>query len=252
MKNPLVSVIIPYYKKIQFFKNTYNSVISQNYKNLEIIIIYDDINKSELLNLKKIIKNKNIKFIINKNNIGAGNSRNKGIKVSKGKYIAFIDSDDIWHRNKIAKQVKIMESNKYMFTHCSYKIINSNNKVVGIRKAKKLLNFNQLLKSCDIGLSTVVINKKILKNLKFPSLKTKEDYVLWLTLSKKVPIIGLDQQLVFWRKTKNSLSSSVIQKMIDGYSVYRKYMKFSILKSISYLAILSLNYIFKYFNKKHI
>ena len=85
MKNPLVSVIIPYYKKIQFFKNTYNSVISQNYKNLEIIIIYDDINKSELLNLKKIIKNKNIKFIINKNNIGAGNSRNKKVKSKKEK-----------------------------------------------------------------------------------------------------------------------------------------------------------------------
>ena len=248
----LVSIIIPYYKKKNYIEQTLKSILNQKYKNFEILIVYDDSDKSDLLFLKTLKKNDNrIKLVINNKNIGAGMSRNKAIKLSKGKYLAFIDSDDLWHPNKLKIQLSFMIKNKILITHTSYNIIDKNNSKIGFREARRI-EYKDLIKSCDIGLSTVVINKKILKNLKFPSLKTKEDYVLWLTLSKKVPIIGLDQQLVFWRKTKNSLSSSVIQKMIDGYSVYRKYMKFSILKSISYLAILSLNYIFKYFNKKPI
>ena len=100
MKNyPLVSVIIPYHKKKFYFEKTINSILNQKYKNFEIILIYDDNNLEELDFLKKIKKNfKNIKLIINKKNIGAGLSRNKGILLSRGTYIAFCDADDIWKK----------------------------------------------------------------------------------------------------------------------------------------------------------
>ena len=243
----LVSVIIPYYKKKEYITSSINSVLKQSYKNLELIIIYDDSNHEDLIALNKLKKkDKRIKIFINKKNIGAGLSRNKGIKLSKGKFIAFLDSDDLWSSNKLKKQIFFMKKNKIKISHTSYYIINYNNKIIGQRKAKDLSHM-QLLRSCDIGLSTIILDKRLIKNnIKFASIKTKEDYVLWLqiTLNEK-KIYALFNNLTKWRKLDNSLSSSTFQKIKDGYLVYRKYMKFSQVKSIFYLGLLSINFILK-------
>ena len=117
----LVSVIMPYFKKIFYIKSAIKSVINQSYKNLELIIIYDDKEHEDLIKIKKIIKkNRKIKLIINKKNLGAGISRNIGIKKSSGKYIAFIDADDIWSKKKLEKQINFIVKNKYKFIFCGY------------------------------------------------------------------------------------------------------------------------------------
>ena len=243
----LVSVIIPYYRKKKYFERTLNSILSQSYKKIEIIIIYDDANLQELTFLKKIIKkNKRISIIVNKKNLGAGLSRNIGINASKGKFIAFIDADDIWKKDKIYQQLKFMKKNSYKISHSSYEIINQNNKKLSRRTAKNL-DFINLSKSCDIGLSTVILEKKLIKNkIKFPNLKTKEDFIFWIRLLKnKVKFKSLNKNLTCWRETKNSLSSSTYQKLMDGFRVYNTYLKFSIMKSCSYLFLISLNYFLK-------
>ena len=103
------------------------------------------------------------------------------------------------------------------------------------------------MKSCDIGLSSVIAEKSLFnEEVLFVNLNTKEDFVLWLSILKKnIWIFGLDQDLLYWRKTKNSLSSSIIQKLIDGYRVYRVYMKLGIISSVYYLFLLSINYLKK-------
>jgi teichuronic acid biosynthesis glycosyltransferase TuaG len=239
----LVTIIIPYYKKIKYIKNTLNSIFKQTYHNYEIIIVYDDSNLNDLIKIKKITKNKrNIKIIINKNNLGAGMSRNIGIKNSKGKFIAFLDSDDVWHKNKLKKQINFMKKNKTDFSFSDYLIIDKNEKVLKKIKAPKKITFNNLSYACDIGLSSVMIKSKLLKINKFSKLKTKEDYLLWLTLSKKnVKMLGINKTLISWRKTENSLSSSTIQKVKDAFIVYNKYMEFNPLKSIYLVFILSFN-----------
>ena len=100
-----------------------------------------------------------------------------------------------------------------------------------------------------MGLSTVILKRNLLNHFKFAKLSTKEDYVLWLKLSKKgYKFYGLNQNLASWRLTANSLSSSSIQKLIDGFRVYNQYMKYNFFKSIYYLFCLSLNFFKKKFN----
>ena len=244
----LVSVIIPFYKKKFFIKETIFSVLKQTYKNLEIIIIYDDQNCDDLKFIKEIgTLDPRISIIINLKNLGAGNSRNVGITASKGSYIAFIDSDDIWKKDKIMNQINFMKNNNILACHTSYEIINLKNEIIGKRIARNFYNLNDLLKSCDIGLSTVMLSRKIFINkFKFPNLRTKEDFVFWLSLLREnVSIIGLDVKLTSWRKLNNSLSAPVLQKLVDGYNVYHKYMKFNFFKSIYYLLCLSFNYLRK-------
>jgi len=244
----LISIIIPYYKKKDYIKKSIKSILKQSYQNFEIILIYDDSCIADLDYIKNITKLDNrILLLINKKNEGAGQSRNNAIKKARGKFIAFLDADDVWEKHKLKIQLRFMKINKYKISHTSYKILNTQNKITGNRVAKNYVYVKDLLISCDIGLSTVMLEKKILsKFCKFGTTKTKEDFTLWLNILKKKIIIGsIDQNLTLWRKTKDSLSSSIIQKIMDGFFVYNKHMKFNYFKSLYYLALLSVNYIKK-------
>jgi teichuronic acid biosynthesis glycosyltransferase TuaG len=242
-KIPLVSIIIAYYKKKYFFENTVNSILNQTYRNFEVIVIYDDTDKSELSFVKKIIsKFPRSKVIINKKNIGAGLSRNKGIHSAKGQYVAFCDADDLWDKKKLEVQISFMMKKKINFCHTSYKIINYSGKILGYFKVVKQLNYHDLLKSCDIATSSVVINKNLLrKGIFFSNFTTKEDYSLWLKIAKKEnELYGINNDLLFWRSLNNSLSDSFFQKLYDAYKVYRFSEKYNTITSIYFVIRLSL------------
>jgi teichuronic acid biosynthesis glycosyltransferase TuaG len=242
------SIILPYYKKRIFIEDCIKSILKQTFKKFEILIIYDDEDKKDLSFIKQLIRlDKRIKLIINKKNLGAGESRNIGIKSSKGEYICFLDADDFWKKNKLDKQISFMKKNNYFISHTSYEIVDENKKIIGFRKARMFSNYKELLPSCDIGLSTVIIKKKIFQNgFKFANLKTKEDFVLWLEVLKNgFKIYSLDKNLTTWTKSKNSLSSSVLQKFKDSFTLYNRYMKFNYLKSLFYTFKLSVNFLLK-------
>ena len=237
----LASVIMPYYRKKNYFREAYYSALNQNIKNIEIIIIYDDRDHSELNFIKDIIKNKkNTKLIVNKKQLGVGASRNVGISIAKGKYICFLDCDDFWKRNKLSYQIKFMEKNFLDFTHTSYSVINENGKLLYSLKAKKEIMYKNLILSCDVALSTVVMKKDIFKNYKFTKITTKEDYLLWLQLSKNnIKIIGIDKIFTYWRKVSNSLSSDIWRKIKDAFKIYYIYEKKSFVASIINVFFLS-------------
>ena len=244
MSQNIVSVVVPYYKNKKFIKKAIDSIMNQSYKNFEILLIYDDPSKSDLSYIKNNFTNKKIKLIINKENQGAAKSRNIAMKKSKGKFIAFLDSDDFWKKDKLKKQLEFMRTHSLDFSYTAYNILN---KKKFLRKEVPIqIEYKDLLKRCDIGLSTVVIKKKILKKFKFAKLKTKEDYVLWLQLAKNGnTFYGLNQNLSLWRLSKNSLSSSIIRKLIDGYKVYRLYLNQGAVKSFLSVMNLSINYLKK-------
>ena len=244
----LVSVVIPYFKKREYIKGCIQSVLRQNYKNFEILIVYDGKDFSDLAYIKDIVKKDNRIFLIKNNKLlGAGLSRNKGISIAKGKFIAFLDADDYWSKNKLKLQIKFMKDHDHLASHTSYQITDRKNKKIQIRFARNFHKIEDLLYSCDIGLSTIILKKKVFsKSIKFPKTKTKEDFILWLKLLKnKIPIMGLNKKLTYWRKLDNSLSSSSIQKISDGFKVYYIYMDYGFFRSIYNLFCLSINFLKK-------
>ena len=152
------------------------------------------------MELNKIIKDKRFKILINKKNIGVGQSRNNGIKKVKTKYVAFLDSDDYWDKNKLKIQLSFMKKFNISFSHTSYHIVNEKGLKLDSIIINKIIKYRDLLKSCDIGLSSVITETKLFNKNKFPGIKTKEDYVLWLIFAKKINIIGLNQNLHFGEK----------------------------------------------------
>ena len=249
-KKPLISVVITYYKKKAFIKRTLQSIFNQTYKNYEIIFVYDQEEKKDLEFIKKLLSRfKRKKIIINKKNYGVSKSRNIAIKNIKGKYLAFIDSDDLWKKNKLLTQLNFMEKNFYHFSFTSYGEIDEKNKVLKERKILLDVNYTKLYKSNFIGLSTVMVSQKIFPKIYFPKLTTQEDFALWLKLLRQgVKIKCLNKTLSFWRRTKNSLSSNLLRKLVDAFKLYYLYEKKNFIISIFSVIVLSCNKILKKIN----
>jgi len=242
----LVSVIIPFYNEKYYFEDCLNSVLNQTYSNLEIIIVNDgsdDIYYNILNNFEHKYKGK-IK-IFHKENGGVSSARNLGIEKANGNYIAFIDADDSWLPFKIEHQLKIMKKNNYNFIHGSYFILDENESFKGKFVADNL-TYNKLIKSCDIGLSTVMLTSNLIKNNLFSNISTKEDYICWLKIVKKISVLYGDQKVVtLYRKKIKSLSSSFIIKFINAFKVYNKYENKNLFISLLNTVRLSLHYLYK-------
>lgn len=244
----LISVIIPFYNEKDYFDECINSVLNQSYKNIEIIIINDasDLIYEKKLNYYKSLHPDLIKIAKSEKNQGVSISRNRGIDLAKGKYIAFIDSDDQWFPYKLEYQYKLIKKKKLDYIHGSYFIIDENKKFKGYLKAKNQ-NFNNLMKSCDIGLSTVMIDAKICKKNKFEKISTKEDYILWLKLSKKMYYLFGDERIVaIYRSKKNSLSKNLIINIYNAFKVYKKFEKQSFIRTLYFVIRLAYNRFNKY------
>ena len=142
-----------------------------------------------------------------------------------------------------------MLTHGYDFSHTTYQVINYNGKIVRTIRAREILKYKKLLKSCDIGLSSVILKRKLLNDMRFPELKTKEDFVLWLRLAKRsIDLAGFDKPLMFWRQTPNSLSSSILQKLNDAFKVYYLYEKKNFFYSVFCVIRLSTYALFKKIN----
>ena len=242
----LISVIIPFYNQEDHFEECLNSVIHQTYSNLEIIIINDGSDEKYDGILTKIQSKHLDKIkIFYQQNKGVSAARNLGILKSSGEYIAFLDSDDLWLPNKIEHQINMIKKKKIDFIHGSYLIINEENKFIG-KFSSKTLNYKDLIKSCDIGLSTVMVRSNLIKKHLFKNISTKEDYTCWLSIVREInSLFGDSREVSIYRDSKKSLSSNLPQKFINAYKVYYDYEKKGIFLSVYHTLILSLYWMFK-------
>lgn len=235
MNEDLVSIIVPVYNAEKYIQDTIKTVEEQTYENWELLLVNDCSNdKSE--EIIKSQKNEKIKLINLEKNSGAAIARNTGIKNAKGKYIAFLDADDLWDKQKLEKQIKFMKENGYEFTFTGYEFADENGKGNGkVVNVPEKINYKQALKNTTIWTSTVIFNvDKLGKDLiSMPNVRRGQDTATWWKVLKTgVIAYGLDECLSFYRRSNNTLSSNKIKALKRTWNLYRNVEKLSLFASL--------------------
>lgn len=217
--NELVSIIMPSYNTGEFIENTIKSVIDQSYTNWELIIVDDCSSDDTDEIISKFLNDTRIKYLKNETNLGAALSRNKALREAKGKWIAFLDSDDLWTTEKLMLQIDFMRTNNYYFSYTNYVEINedgkSNGKIVtGPRKITKTGMFSY----CWPGCLTVMYDRDYVGLIQIADIKKNNDYAMWLKACKKADCYLLNESLAQYRKgRKGSISTHGIKTMIKWH-----------------------------------
>jgi len=245
--NKKVSIILPNYNSSKFITSTIKSVTDQSYKNWELVIVDDCSDKKTKKILSKYRKNKKIKIIFLKKNKGAGYCRNLAIQKSNSTYLAFIDSDDLWEKNKLKYQLKFMFLNNYDFTYTNFKIFSENQNNYKKIKPVKKFNFSNFTKDTSIATSSMIVKRSTAKNIKFTNTKICEDYFFKCKILRKTKFAYcFDQYLTKYRIRNNSLQSNRLRNFFWIWKINKKFNKFNFIENLSSVFFISLNSIKKY------
>lgn len=216
----LVSIIMPNYNCGAFLEETIQSVLSQTYSNWELLFVDDCSTDDSIEKIKKYsICDSRIRVLQNEKNMGAAFSRNRALQAASGKWIAFLDSDDLWKKEKLKKQIDFMKDNNYDFSYTNYRQIDSDSKDKGVLVTgpKKISHF-KMLQFDYIGCLTVIYNQEKTGVLYVdPRLQSRNDYALWLKVSKKLKCYLLNEDLARYRLRNNSLSHHSIKKLVKNH-----------------------------------
>ena len=245
--NTLVSIILPNYNSSDTISATVNSIIKQSYKNWELIIVDDCSNFNTKKILSKFEKIKKIKVYYLKKNKGAGYCRNFAIKRSKSSYLAFIDSDDLWLKNKLKLQINYMKKNNYFFTYTNYKTFTKNKSKKGVVNTPNKFNFSTFVKNTSIGTSTMIIKRSLVNGIKFSEKKICEDYHFKCQLLKKIGFAHcFPKYLTEYQIRKKSLQSNRLKNLYWMWRINKNLNKFNILQNFISIFFISINSIKKY------
>lgn len=224
---PLVSIITPSYNASKYIRETIQSVKSQSYPNFEMLIADDcSLDETRAIVQEEMERDTRIRLIQLKENGGPAAARNEAMKLAKGEYLAFLDSDDLWHPNKLEKQLAFMKERELAFTFTNYRMMNEEGQMTGSSVTVPLkTTYQDLLKNTMIGTLTVMINKKkILGKVQMELHRDcSEDYGLWLSiLANGIDAYGLREELAYYRRCENSLSSNKLNSALKTWNTYRK------------------------------
>lgn len=222
--NDLVSIIMPSYNTGRFIKETIESVLDQSCPAWELIIVDDcsTDNTDEVVN--QYLVDERIRYIKNDTNSGAAVSRNRALREAKGKWIAFLDSDDLWEADKLQKQILFMKDNDYHFSYTNYVEIDEESKVNGKSvTGPKRISKHGMYNYCWMGCLTVMYDADAVGLIQIPDIKKNNDYAMWLKVCKKANCYLLDETLARYRKRSGSISNHGYMKLIKWhYKLYRE------------------------------
>lgn len=237
----LVSIITPNYNSARFIGETIESVLAQTYTNWELIIIDDNSTDNSLEVLEQYQDHPKIRIISNSVNSGAAICRNQAIEIAKGRFIAFLDSDDVWYPEKLEKQINFMHNNQHVFTYTAYDKINEQGNEIGHIDIPLKLNYQDLLKTCSIGCLTAIYDTNKLGKVYMPDIRKRQDYGLWLKILKQEKFAyGINTSLAKYRVRNNSISSNKLKAAGYQWKIYRDVEDLSLIKSF----ILMIHYTF--------
>ncbi len=231
----LVSIIMPSYNTAKYICESIESVLSQTYKNWEIIIVDDCSTDDTDSIVAHYLSDKRINYMKNEKNSGAAVSRNRALREAKGRWIAFLDSDDLWMPDKLEKQINFMEKNWYSFSYTNYEEIDVNGNKTGVyvtgpKKITKTGMFNY----CWPGCLTVMYDRNVVGLIQIADIKKNNDYAMWLKVCRKADCYLLNECLAQYRRGRvGSVSTNSIKTMIGWhYKLYRDAEKQNAVTSI--------------------
>ncbi|WP_298878402.1 glycosyltransferase family 2 protein [uncultured Polaribacter sp.] len=250
----MVSIITPVYNCELYLDECVRSVLSQSFVDWELILIDDCSTDSskEIINKYNKQDSRIKKYFLDKN-VGAGIARNKGIEIAENRFIAFLDSDDYWHKDKLKEQLNFMIKNSIEFSYSNFIELDSNddaNKIIlpPLKVNSFSLTFNNYIKTL-----TVIYDTKRIGKVYMPDYRKRQDWGLWFNILKKTNFAyNFTQPLAYYRTSNASLSKNKFLLLRENFNFYRNFLKKNLVLSIimmtSFLVVHSIYRFF--FNKK--
>lgn len=250
MKNPpLVTVIMPAYNAERFLEEAVRSVMNQTLTDWELLIL-EDCAKDDTLALaqKLAAEDERITVLPNAENMGVARTRNRGFELARGKYVALLDSDDVWHPDKLEKQIARMEETRADLSYTSYAIVDvEGNKCKADFLVPDAVTYKSQLTKNAIGCSTVMLRRELLQTYRFATDFFHEDYVLWIQLLRDgYRAAGCREILVDWRYVENSRSFNKAKAAQNRWRIYRDYLKMPLHERICAFAVYAVTSVIKY------
>ena len=213
----LVSIIMPSYKTAPYIRNTIQSVLEQTYQNWELIIV-DDCSEDNTDDVVAAIKDDRIKYFHNDRHSGAAVSRNRALREAKGRWMAFLDSDDLWMPEKLEKQISFMESNGYSFSYTKYQELDVDGNSTGvIITGPKKVTGTGMFNYCWPGCLTVMYDRNVIGLIQIEDIKKNNDYAMWLKVCSKADCYLLEENLGKYRKGRTGSVSTCSTKTMIGW-----------------------------------
>ncbi len=243
----IVSIITPCYNSEKYIADTYNSIKSQSYKNWEWIIV-DDCSSDKSGEIIQSFNDNRIKLIIQSKNQGAAYSRNLALNKAQGRFITFLDSDDLWLPNFLETTINYLIENNEELVYSSYKRVDENLKplltdFIAVDKVDR----NRILYNCPIPMLTSVYDSKRIGKIPVPDVELREDHAMWIDLLGKIKYArAINESLAIYRIRNNSVSRNKLRIAKKQYNVYRYYLKMNFLKSSYYTFFWAINGLKKY------
>ena len=242
-----MSVIMPAYNCEKFISTAIQSVLSQQVS-LELIVINDNSTDGTQERIQSFCRDQRLIYICNERNLGVAASRNKGMELARGKFIAFLDADDYWAEDKLLKQVSLMEKEKVVLSSTGRELMDENGKLTGkIIGIKEEIRYKDLLKGNVLNTSGVMVLADVARKYPMVQDHLHEDYIMWLCILKEYgKAYGINEPLLKYRFMKGTKSANKIKSAKMTYGVYR-YIGFGRIKAFYYFCFYAVNGVIKYY-----
>ena len=249
MEKPVVSVIMPAYNCEKFIAKAIESVLAQNVS-LELIILNDCATDGTERVIQQYLSDQRIRYVKNDRNMGVARTRNEGVRMAIGEYVAFLDSDDWWEREKLSKQLALIKKEKKVLCSTGRELVDINGKLTGREiPVKETISYSMMLKQNWINCSSVLLKRKVAEEFPMEHEDSHEDYITWLKILQKYQYAcAINEPLLKYRLSSQGKSGSKFKSAKMTFKVYQ-YMGFSWWKSIGCFICYAWNGVRKYVRK---